>query len=66
MKPKGFAEPHQTLSPWVGSGDETKKRIDLDHVELFHLIVMELYHVIECAIGFHTDNSPVLQQNFEF
>ena len=42
MKPEGFAEPNQTLSPWVGSGDETKKRIDLDHVELFHLIVMEI------------------------
>ena len=39
MKPEGFAEHHQILSSWVGSGDETKKRIDLDHV----------YHVTEYA-----------------
>ena len=53
MKPEGFAKCHQTLSSWVGSGNETKKRIDLDHVELFYLIVWKLHHVIEYAKGFH-------------
>ena len=51
MKPEGFADCHQTLSSWVGSGDETKKCIDLDRMY---------------AKGFHTDNYPVLQQNLEF
>ena len=35
MKPKELAECHQTLSSWVGSGDKTRKHVDLDHVELF-------------------------------
>ena len=43
MKPKGVAKHHQTLCSWVESGDETRKRIDLDHVKLFHLIVWKLY-----------------------
>ena len=62
MKPKGFAKHDQTLSSKVGSGDETKKHIVLDHVELFHLIVWKLYHVIEYAKGFHTDDSPLLNR----
>ena len=58
MKPKGLAERHQTFS------------------SLFYLIVWKLYqavklmhlfqHVIKYAKGFHTDNSPFPQQNFEF
>ena len=35
MKPKGL---DQILSSWVGSGHETRKHTDLDHVELFYLI----------------------------
>ena len=35
MKPKGFVEPHQTLSSWVGSGDEAKKYIDLIMLNFF-------------------------------
>ena len=59
-KPEGLAKCHQTLSSWVGSGDETKKCIDLDHVELFHLIVWKLYHVIEYAKGFHISSNTTL------
>ena len=43
MKPKGLAELHQALCSLVGSGDETRKHIDLDHLEHFHLIVRKLF-----------------------
>ena len=45
MKPEGLAKHLQTLSSWVRSGDETRKCVDLDHVERFHLIVRKLYEV---------------------
>ena len=35
-KPEGLAKHNQTLSSWMGSGDESRKRIDL---ELFHVRV---------------------------
>ena len=47
MKPEGFAERHQTLSSWVGSGDETNKCIDLDQVEFFHL--HDSLEIISCG-----------------
>ena len=41
IKPKRLAGCHQTLfsQSQVGSGHKTRKHIDLEYVELFHLIV---------------------------
>ena len=60
-KPEGLAKCHQTLSSWVGSGDETKKCIDLDHVELFHLIgSLEIISCHRVCKSFHISSNTTL------